>query len=90
MKVCSSIQVSLAPWCEISCLDTHRTYGAGHSSVKFQIVVGRRRLHVVKPKPSSKHISAVHQHAEGCEHEPVDFHTPTRDSVTCERRSPKD
>ena len=58
--------------------------------LRFQKMMGRRCLHVVKDKPSSNHIPAIPQNVAGCEHGQLDFHVLTKESSTYKFPSLKD
>ena len=44
---------------------------------------------VLKHEPQSNHILVVHQNVKGCEHMQLDFHAPTKESLTYKCWSPK-
>ena len=66
------------------------SFHVGHLPTRFYIIMGQRCSHVVEHKPLSNHILVVCWNVEGCEHMPLDFHAPTKKSLTYKCQSPED
>ena len=66
------------------------SFHVGRLPTRFQKIMGRRYLHVVKHKMAPNNIMMVRQNVEGHGHGPLDFHASTKESSIFQCMSSKD